>query len=205
MGRNRKQVTTTIDPKLHKEALINDIIWADALELGVKQLLGRNRSLEEVDKKIQKHEDLVAYYKGERNVFLKEKSEKEERQQKLKEESLKEAQHIETLLEDCIHNAYFTESVFDRQLELLKKAGWSGTRNDFRKLVDGYKPPAKWEVHFKRKSLPFLKRALKRDNKRHLKQDWAMSFKVLKELGFKGSLKDLKKLVEKDEIGGKNV
>jgi len=45
---NKKQVNTLLDRELHKEAVLHDINWARALELGVTLMLGGNKEEKEL-------------------------------------------------------------------------------------------------------------------------------------------------------------
>jgi len=49
----RPRISTTIDQELHKKALIYSVSWSEALETGIKVLIGEDREIEQLEKNIK--------------------------------------------------------------------------------------------------------------------------------------------------------
>jgi hypothetical protein len=75
----RKGVHTTIDHALWKHAQLHDLNWSEALETGIKVILGHHNKPQRIREQIQKHENTIMVLNQQLEDILK-KQEKEQEQ-----------------------------------------------------------------------------------------------------------------------------
>ena len=82
---NRRRVTTTIDPRLYRLALLSEVNWCDALETGIRALTGHNNDLARMKEDAERHRDIAAEKARLYNEKLEELRSKRKDQQQKKE------------------------------------------------------------------------------------------------------------------------
>lgn len=102
---SRKMISATIDRELHKEALLNNISWTKALQLGVTLMLGQDKDLNELKKERDEIKIKIDFLDN-RIAHLEAEKENQE------DEDKKVMQHID-LLKEC-------NDVLKRDISYLK-------------------------------------------------------------------------------------
>lgn len=98
-----KSVNTTIPAELHKEAVLNNISWNEALIKGIKQLLGKDSYIELIEQRIKENQRKAADYQLEieRLTLMIEEDKKKLEEKQQKEENKKKELPLNSQCQLC--------------------------------------------------------------------------------------------------------